>query len=223
MWWLIEKIKKIDIKKIDVKKLDIKIIIIFLLLAVVYLQTCSVNKKSKNSSTVKIDGEKYDIVSKKIDTLYLTITKVIKGNDIYHKVIFEKDNTIKIPVLSKVDTNNIIKNYFAKIEYRDTLKIDTLGTITLIDTLSNNRILGRQWTTNIKERTIRETITVKEKPRNNIYGGFNIFFNQQDFNGVNVGLILKSKKETIYQINLGLLNKNGILASNYGIGVYSKF
>ena len=218
MWWLFEKIKKLDIKK-----LDIKIIIIISLLVIVFLQTCGIVKKTKESSTVKINSEKFDIVSKKIDTLYLTITKVIKGNDIYHKVIFEKDNTIKIPVLSKVDTNNIIKNYYAKIEYRDTLKIDTLGTITLIDTLFNNRILGRQWTTNIKERTIRETITVREKPRNNIYGGFNIFFNQQDFNGINMGLILKSKKETIYQINLGLLNKNGILASNYGIGLYGKF
>jgi hypothetical protein len=218
MWWLIEKIKKLDIKK-----LDIKIIIIISLLVIVFLQTCGIVKKTKESSTVKINGEKFDIVSKKIDTLYLTITKVIKGKDIYHNVIFEKDNVIKIPVLSKVDTNNIIKNYYAKIEYRDTLKIDTLGTITLIDTLFNNRILGRQWTTNIKERTIRETITVREKPRNNIYGGFNIFFNQQYFNGINMGLILKSKKETIYQINLGLLNKNGILASNYGIGLYGKF
>jgi hypothetical protein len=218
MWWLFEKIKKLDIKK-----LDIKIIIIISLLVIVFLQTCGIVKKTKESSTVKINSEKFDIVSKKIDTLYLTITKVIKGKDIYHNVIFEKDNVIKIPVLSKVDTNNIIKNYYAKIEYRDTLKIDTLGTITLIDTLFNNRILGRQWTTNIKERTIRETITVREKPRNNIYGGFNIFFNQQDFNGINMGLILKSKKETIYQINLGLLNKNGILASNYGIGLYGKF
>ena len=218
MWSFFEKIKKLDFKKID-----IKIIIIISLLVIVFLQTCGIVKKTKESSTVKINGEKYDIVSKKIDTLYLTITKVIKGKDIYHKVILDDDNVIKIPVLTKEDTNNIIKNHYAKIEYRDTLKIDTLGSITLIDTLFNNRILGRQWTTNIKERTIRETITVREKPRNNIYGGFNIFFNQQDFNGINMGLILKSKKETIYQINLGLLNKNGILASNYGIGLYGKF
>ena len=113
--------------------------------------------------------------------------------------------------------------------YKDVLTLpDSLGTISLVDTISQNRILGRTYNASVKQRTIKETTIVKELPKTQLYWGLNSNFNKQDFvSSVGTGLILKTKKDKLYQVNLGVNNQtydgvNGEFTPYVGAGVYWK-
>ena len=142
------------------KLLNLKNIAIAVLVVIVLLEYFNPGGKMPGR-TIRIDGKKYEVIKHEIDTFEVVKTKVVtkKGADIIHEVI-EHDTTIK---LVDVDTAALLKDYLAKVVYKDTLKLDgDLGTIALTDTITKNRILGRTWDAKVKERTIKETTIVKE-------------------------------------------------------------
>jgi len=179
--------------------------------------------------TIRIDGKKYEVIKHTIDTIEVekikTVTK--KGKDIVHEVI--DVDTLVLKEMVNVDSAAILKDYLAKIIYKDTLVLDGgLGTIALTDTITKNRILGRTWDAKVKERTIKEELIVKEPAKNQVYYGLNGGFNKTDFvSSVGAGLILKTKKDKIYQFNLGVNNRttdgtNGSFSPFVGFGTYWK-
>ena len=205
------------------KLLNLKNIAIALLIVVVVFQQCGGNKKG-TGEIVKIDGKKYELIKHEIDTIEVVKTKVVtkKGEDIYHETIKE----VTIPTI--VDTQALLQDYFAKNIYKDTLNLpDSLGTVSLIDTITQNKILGRTFNASVKQRTIKETTIVKELPKNQVYWGFNGGFNKEDVvSNVSAGLILKTKKDKLVQLNIGVANSNtatGNKMSPYvGVGMYWK-
>jgi len=208
------------------KLLNIKNIALILLIAIVVFQQCGGNKKG-TGEIVKVDGKKYELIKHEIDTIEVVKTKVVtkKGEDIYHETIVEHE--VKVPV--NVDTNAILKEYYTKVLYKDVLVLpDSLGTVAVTDTISQNKILGRTFNANVKQRTIKETMIVKELPKNQVYFGFGGQFNKADLiTGLSTGLILKTKKDKIYQVNLGVSNTtidgtNGEFKPYVGAGVYWK-
>jgi hypothetical protein len=208
------------------KLLNIKNIALLLLIAIVVFQQCGGNKKG-TGEIVKVDGKKYELIKHEIDTVEVVKTKVVtrKGEDIYHETIVEHE--VKVPV--NVDTNAILKEYYTKVLYKDVLVLpDSLGTVAVTDTISQNKILGRTFNASVKQRTIKETMIVKELPKNQVYFGFGGQFNKADLiTGLSTGLILKTKKDKIYQFNLGISNTtidgtNGEFKPYLGAGVYWK-
>ena len=208
------------------KLLNIKNIALILLIAIVVFQQCGGNKKG-TGEIVKVDGKKYELIKHEIDTIEVVKTKVVtkKGEDIYHETIVEHE--VKVPV--NVDTNAILKEYYTKVLYKDVLILpDSLGTVAVTDTISQNKIFGRTFNANVKQRTIKETTIVKELPKNQVYFGFGGQFNKSDLiTGLSTGLILKTKKDKIYQVNLGVSNTtidgtNGEFKPYVGAGVYWK-
>ena len=208
------------------KLLNIKNIALLLLIAIVVFQQCGGNKKG-TGEIVKVDGKKYELLKHEIDTIEVVKTKVVtkKGEDIYHETIVEKE--VRVPV--NVDTNAILKEYYTKVLYKDVLVLpDSLGTVAVTDTISQNKIFGRTFNANVKQRTIKETTIVKELPKNQVYFGFGGQFNKVDFiGGLSTGVILKTKKDKIYQVNLGVTNStidgtNGEFKPYVGAGVYWK-
>ena len=102
-----------------------------------------------------IDGKPYEVIKHTIDTVDIVKTKVVtkKGEDIYH------DSTIYVPIPMNVDTLQIIKEYFAKNVYKDTLQLpDSLCSVYVQDTISKNKIESRKYTASVKQRTIKETL-----------------------------------------------------------------
>ena len=149
-----------------------------------------------------IDGKPYEVIKHEIDTVDIVKTKVVtkQGADIYH------DTTIFVPTPVNVDTLELIKQYFSKNVYRDTLHLpDTLGYVVVQDTISKNKIESRRYTASVKQRTIRETLIVKDLPKNHIYYGLNMSFDKTNFvNSIGGGLMFQTKTDKVYSLNLGV-------------------
>jgi len=159
------------------------------------------------SPTIKyVNGKPYEVIKHDIDTTYITKTKIkeVKGEDIIH------DTTIFVQIPVDVDSMAIIRAYFAKNVFRDTLKLDdSLGYVTVQDTISQNKILARKYTASVRERTIKETTIVKELPKSQLYWGLGASFDKVNFvNNINTNLLYKTKCDKIYGLGGGVdINK----------------
>ena len=176
---------------------------------------------------VFIAGKAYEVIKHEIDTVDIVKTKVVtkKGEDIYHETIVEKE--VIIPAV--IDTMALLKDYYSKVLYKDVLVLpDSLGTVAVTDTISQNRILGRTFNANVKQRTIKETTIVKELPKTKVFYGLEGGFNKADFvSSVGAGVLINTKKDKIYQLGLGVDNRttdgtNGSFSPYIRGGVYWK-
>jgi len=175
--------------------------------------------------TIRIDGKKYEVIKHTVDTVDVIKTKVVtkKGEDIYHETIKE----VVIPTI--VDTTAILQNYYSKVVYKDLLVLpDSLGTVAVTDTITQNKIAFRTFDANVKQRTIKETTIVKELPKTQVFWGFNGGFNKKDvISNVGAGIVVKTKKEKLYQIGIGVTNNvtdgtNGSLSPFINAGIFWK-
>ena len=176
---------------------------------------------------VFVNGKAYEVIKHDIDTIDIVKTKVVtkKGEDIYHETI-KHDTAIK---LINVDTVALLHDYFAKNIYKDTLTLpDSLGTVAVTDTIYKNQLLGRTFNASVKQRTIKETMIVKELPKTKVFYGLEGGFNKADFvSSVGAGVLINTKKDKIYQLGLGVNNKttdgtNGGFTPYIRGGVYWK-
>jgi hypothetical protein len=176
---------------------------------------------------VFIAGKAYEVIKHEIDTIDIVKTKVVtkKGEDIYHETIVEKE--VIIPAV--IDTAALLKDYYSKVLYKDTLVLpDSLGTVSVIDTITQNKILGRTFNASVKQRTIKETTIVKELPKTKVFYGLEGGFNKADFvSSVGAGVLINTKKDKIYQLGLGVTNQttdgtNGGFTPYVRGGVYWK-
>jgi len=206
------------------KLLNLKNIAIALLIVIVVFQQCGGNKKV-TGEIVKVDGKKYEVIKHEIDTIDIVKTKVVtkKGEDIYHETIKE----VIIPTI--VDTQALLHDYFAKNIYKDTLQLpDSLGTIAMIDTITQNKIFGRTFNASVKQRTIKETTIVKELPKTKVFYGLEGGFNKADVvSHLGFGFLVNTKQDKMFHLGLGVANRttdgtSGVLAPYIGGGVYWK-
>jgi hypothetical protein len=176
---------------------------------------------------VFIAGKAYEVIKHEIDTVDIVKTKVVtkKGEDIYHETIVEKE--VIIPAV--IDTMALLKDYYSKVLYKDVLVLpDSLGTVAVTDTISQNKILGRTFNASVKQRTIKETTIVKELPKTKLFYGLEGGFNKADFvSSVGAGVLINTKKDKIYQLGLGVTNQttdgtNGGFTPYVRGGVYWK-
>ena len=208
------------------KLLNLKNIAIALLIVVVVFQQCGGNKKG-TGEIVKVDGKKYELIKHEIDTVEVVKTKVVtkKGEDIYHETIVEKE--VIIPTI--VDTQALLQDFFAKNIYKDTLNLpDSLGIVSLIDTITQNKIFGRTFNASVKQRTIKETTIVKELPKTKVFYGLEGGFNKADVvSHLGLGVLINTKQDKIFHLGIGAANRttdgtSGALSPYIGGGVYWK-
>ena len=186
-----------------ITKQNFFLIIILILVGIIVIQQCT-SDSDTDKPIIKVDGKKYELLSQKIDTVFVDKfkTKYIKGSDIYHETIVEKEKRVEVPIYLKGDTIRIVEDYHKKVLYKDKLVLDdNLGIIELTDTISQNKIIGRKWNAQIKERTITDTKIVKELPKNQVYAGFGgVVGNSNVLVGPQISL--KTKKDNIYGVNV---------------------
>jgi len=197
----------INSKKI-LENLDLKtILILVLILIIIFMRSCS-GESEGNKNVIKVDGKKYEVIKYKVDTFYKPVIKTVikEGKTIYKEV------PIYVNVPATVDTFEILKDYFSKHTYKDTLKLDdSLGYIVVIDTIFKNRIHKRKWKTYVNKITIKETLYLKELPKTQVYVGGAVGFDKASIvNFAGPQFILKDKKDRMYMVGVGYSNNKTI-------------
>lgn len=146
---------------------------------------------------VKVNGKKYEVIKTVIDTEYVKgDIQWKKGKTIY------LEYTIHDTIPQKVDTGVILKDYYAKRIYTDTVS-SKYGSIYIKDTVSENKIVGRNIDPVLMIPVVKETQIVKEKPKNQLFIGSSVDYIQTVKNPT-VGLILKTKRDRLYGISMGV-------------------
>jgi hypothetical protein len=143
----------------------------------------------------------------KVETRYDTLTvekKVYVPK--YTTRIETKTITDTIVLKSKIDTLEILKDYYSKYVYKDTLKLDSLGYITIVDTITQNKIFSRNFDSQvlIPTTTITNEIYLN-KPK--FFGGVSLGGNKSQINFLSGDLLYKSKRDNVYGLGLGV-NQN---------------
>lgn len=154
---------------------------------------------------------KYEpVVITHIDTLvkHDTIRKYKKGDSIPFVVLGIDTTTIH-------DTIRILQDYASIKSYSDTFRIDTDNYVSIQDTISKNKIIGRSYFSNFTQKTIRiETIkTIPSKIE--IYLGLLGDLRRFDEKvGIGVGLAIKVPKKGLFTF--------GVTTNQYTIGYYGR-
>ena len=196
-------------------KINYNYIVITVLVAIILLQ---------RFCTPSIPSEEPVIVTK-IDTLWKEVHDTIKKDVPIYVSIPTKPGPEYIP---SDNCDSLRKQYLVLRDkyitrnvYVDTIKIDTFGIVKVIDTVQFNRLLTRLSIPDLKIPIITKETTIIKKtdPVRQLYIGGNLFGNQNSLQAITPGLIYKTKKDQIYQANVGL-NFDGQLT--FGLGTYWK-
>jgi transcriptional antiterminator Rof (Rho-off) len=186
------------LKKLDFKTLMILCLIIIILL----LRMCDgESNEVKKGDTIKVNGKKYEVVDHRRDTTYITRDSIVykKGKDIKVEV--------KVPVYvpANVDTQEILKDYFSRRFYIDTLDLGQKSFVIVKDTITENKILSRVFESSITERIINDTLFLVEPPKRQMFIGFQMGFDKKDIiNYGGLSLLYKDKKDKIFGLGLGI-------------------
>lgn len=177
-----------------------KEIVITILVAIVIILLFRTSSYTKNDP----------IVLTQYDTVYQekTFIKYKKGDSIPFILLSVDTFTIH-------DTIKVLSDYMRIYAYSDTIKQDS-STFYIQDTITENKLKGRSFKADIKEKTIFVTNTIYPKPKNEVYLGFlgdlRAFDNKL---GIGIGLGFKTAKNGLFSISA---STNG-----YSVGYYKKF
>lgn len=125
--------------------------------------------------------------------------------------------------------NELVKEFLATRTYKDTIQLkDTagnrVGVVNLNDVVSENQIKSRTPDYQLSFPHTTTTITIREPyvPKRQLYTGGGLTGNLVvPVNGVNAGLLYKTKKDRIYNITAGLQHY-GTIVPQFGISSYWK-
>ena len=192
------------------------IIIILILIVLLFIQGWYYKTSIPIETVVTKVETKIDTVTiNSVEYVPQVETRILPPELIYVDVI----DTILIN--TKVDTAAILTDYYSKYVYQDVLDLDTLGSITVTDTVSQNKIQSRQFTSNIivPTKTITNTTYINDK---GFYYGVGLGINQQMLHSVSGEVLYKTKRNTIYGVGLGLGRDNQLLSPVISGKVYWK-
>jgi len=156
-----------------------------------------------------------DTVSVKHDTVWTEVKKdtqyIPKWDTIVHQlpVAFYVTDTLYLESLPVVDTLAILKDYFAKVVYNDTLHLFD-GYVLIKDTISQNRIAARQFIANFRIPHDSTTVILHQPKRNLFYIGAGVYGNNSGsiLKGVSTSLAYKSKNDYIYELSTSFIQYN---------------
>jgi hypothetical protein len=199
------------------KILDIRhFIILFLIVTCIVIQ----HNRPKKEIVIKEVLSNHKLIH---DTIPQKVLIYLHGETIL------KDTIIYVKTIEKVDTLAILKDYLVFNKFSDTLKLsNNQGFIYLNQTVNENKIVDRKFSATIKPKIVRETPPPPPPIRNQVFFGINGNVNKEDWlNSIGLGLILKTKENHLYQVNLGVANRtvdgtSGELKPYVGVGVYWK-
>jgi hypothetical protein len=174
--------------------------IILLLVVVSVIEFINPKGIMPNRTILKIDSIPYaihDTVS--VDSLV----------EVEVEIEVEVEKRVEVPVYQLIDTMEILKIHFAKVQHKEVLTLpNNQGTVTLIDTISKNSIVNRNFIADIKRMIVNDTIYTKEPKKNQLFFGFNSGINKQNVvSHIGTGVLFKTKDDKIFHVGVGVANR----------------
>lgn len=146
------------------------------------------------------------------------------------EVPYEVEVEVPVNVIQQVDTSKILEIYYLRNEVSEVLTLpNDVGSVTLSEVISENKVVERKLIDpKLKKQIVYDTLRIPEEPKTKYYYGLNFSTNREDFvNSLGVGMMMKTKTDKIYRIDLGVNNRVmdgtvGKLSPYLGGGVYWK-
>ena len=195
-------------------KVSIIMFVISMVLLVLFMRERSRNAEVKPNDTITV----HDTTWKRYDSI------IVKKVPIYKEVVVEVAS--KPEMLP--DTNYarlkeqymaLLKLYINKFVYKDTIKVGEYGYIAVLDTVKENKIVYRRTRDNFNIPVVKETKTITKyaPPVRQLYVGGGVMVNNTiGIRGVEAGLLYKTKKDAIYNLNANIdINGNVMYGVNY--------
>lgn len=213
-------------KYLETKNIIITILIILLLL-VSFDPFGVMPKRTKTvEKIVKVEGQTLHPVEDSVVEDEIVEEHICPENIVQVEVEVEK----KVPVYQVIDTAEILKIYYAKSIQKDVLNLpNNIGTLTLIDTITQNKVVGRSFESKVKKQIVRDTLRIPEEPKNLLYFGVESNMDRPDFiSNIGLGVMYKTKSDKIYKVTMGVNNRvvngttSGVFTPYIGGGVYWK-
>lgn len=210
------------------KLLDIRNIIILILLLIGTVEFLNPYGIMPNRKQIVVDSVPF-AVHDTIDVEVEVEVEVEVPVKVEVRVPYEVK--VEVPVIQSIDTNAILNSIGQKMFKKDILKLPSnIGTITLFDTISNNRIIGRSFKSDVKQKIIRDTIFTPIPRQNEVYLGFDAKIDKPNvINIIGIGVLFKNKDDRhLYKLGVGVTNRvddqgtNGKLVPFLGAGAYWK-
>ena len=209
------------------KHLELKNIIILLLVIILSLVSFDPfgvmpNRTKTVEKIVKVGGQSLHPIH---DTIGIEVPYEVEIEVEVEKLVpYAVHDTIQ----ALVDTNFIVNNYLnSKNVFVNTYNFDKQqGSITITDTISQNKLIGRKYTTKITPKT--DTLLIPEPFKRKVFFGLEGGLNRGDFvNFIGAGLLINSKSDKIYNLGVGVNNTtidgtNGVFTPYIKGGVYWK-
>lgn len=130
-----------------------------------------------------------------------------------------------------IDTTALLNSIGMKMFKKDVLKLpNNIGTVTLFDTISNSRIIGCSFKSDVKQKIVRDTMYTPIPRQNEFYVGLDAKFDKPNvINIVGLSILFKNKDDRhMYRLGVGVTNRvddqgtNGKLTPFIGGGAYWK-
>ena len=148
------------------------------------------------SSTPPVEPKVITEIVTHWDTVKVETTEYVPK--IVEKVVVDID-TFSAPI----DTVSVLKDYYAKYFYTDTIQLDTLGSIIVNDTITRNLISFRDVQSDIFIPTTTITNTVYLYKRE-FFGGVSVGATNQAVQNINGEILYVNKKRQAYGFGVGL-------------------
>jgi len=160
-----------------------------------------------------------------MDTLYKEVVKT----EVQRVPVYKTDiQYVKEPWMVP-DTNyatlkkqfeQLVNRYAVKNIYRDTIYIDSIGTLVLTDTVRKNMLAERMYIHNYKIPTITITKTIPLPPKRQVFVGGAIGATYPvAISSVQAGMLFKNKKDQVFGLSVGL-DTRGVMT--YSLSSYWK-
>ena len=174
----------------DIRNLIILVLIVVILL----LRQCS-------GDGGEITPSEPTIVTK-VETKYDTITidKKVYVPKWKTKIVTQVDSIL---VNTPIDTLEVLKDYYAKNVFVDKIKLDSLGFVTITDTIWKNTLFNRLVESEIIIPTTTVTQTEYINPRE-FYVGFGLNGTSKQFNYVGGSILYRTRKKQAFGLGIGL-------------------
>lgn len=192
-------------------------LVTLLLVLVVLLQRCEGGSPAEG--VVKVVRDTTWIIKDCTINSKPQIIKTIPVN-VYHDTTYREylpDTNYQKLVIQYQD---VVNQLLTKNIQIDSLKIDSVGWVRVLDTVQKNLVVGRSFNYTLAYPIIKETITLPPARKNQLYVGGEVVGSLTNLvSGINAGLLFKNKKDQIFGLKAGLTAEG---QANVGVSSFWK-